>query len=211
MKITEIFESIQGEGRHAGLPMTFIRFAGCNLRCKYCDTGYAWEGGTENSLDDVTRLCLSKPWKHVQLTGGEPLLQPEIPELCQRLVENRKIVVLETNGTMDISSVPKHVIKIMDIKTPGSGYESKNDPLNIGRLDFKDDVKFVITSREDFDWACERSRALNLFSGGGVLFSAATPMVKPSDLAQWILQAGVPVRFNPQVHRHIWPDQPRGR
>jgi 7-carboxy-7-deazaguanine synthase len=202
MQVAEIFESIQGEGRHAGLPMTFVRFAGCNLDCTYCDTRYAREGGTQMSPGEILERCLAAPWRRVQLTGGEPMLQDELPALCRMLLDAGFEVVLETNGTIGLSPVPAAVVKVMDIKTPGSGHSGEEFLTNIPLLAAHDEVKFVIASRADFDWARDLTRKLDLPRTCDVVFSAAVPLVSPSDLARWILDAGLDVRLNPQVHRY---------
>ena len=211
MKIAEIFESIQGEGSRAGLPMMFVRFAGCNLRCSYCDTVYALENGAVMEPEAVLKRCLESPWKHTLLTGGEPLLQDAAFELAASLYKAGSTVVIETNGTIDISRLPEKAVKVMDIKTPGSGFESKNLYSNINMLGPADDVKFVLTSRDDFDWAVEMVKSKNLLERCGVLFSPAVPLVAPAILAAWILESGINIRFNPNVHRYIWPEQSRGR
>ncbi|MBI5527223.1 MAG: radical SAM protein [Deltaproteobacteria bacterium] len=211
MLVSEIYESIQGEGRHAGLPMTFVRFAGCNLDCEYCDSRHAREGGTAMTPDEIIAKCLAATWRRVQLTGGEPMLQDDLPELCRLLIETGFEVVLETNGTLDLSPIPPAVIKVVDIKTPGSGHTGDEYLANIPLLSENDELKFVVTSRDDFDWAGGLVRKLDLPKTCGVLFSAAVPLVAPPDLARWILDTGLDVRFNPQVHRHIWGDDVRGK
>jgi len=211
MTLSEIYRSIQGEGRHAGLPMTFVRFAGCNLNCTYCDSRHARSGGIPVTPAKILDACLASPWRRVQLTGGEPMLQPEVPALCTMLIDAKFAVILETNGTVDLRPIPAGVVKVMDIKTPGSGAVGEDYLQNIGLLRPDDDVKFVITSRTDFDWAAERTQALGLPAICTVLYSPAVPLVVPADLAAWILESGLDVRFNPHLHRYIWKDDLKGR
>lgn len=211
MTVAELFRSIQGEGRRAGLPMTFVRFSGCNLDCCYCDSRHARDAGRSMTPAEILQACLDSPWRRVQLTGGEPMLQPELPALCQMLLDAGLEVVLETNGTIDLSPIPPGVVKVMDIKTPGSGAEGDVYLKNVDLLAHGDEVKFVITSRADFDWAASRTLALDLPGICTVLYSPAVPHLRPADLAEWILASGLDVRFNPHLHRQIWPDDQRGR
>jgi 7-carboxy-7-deazaguanine synthase len=211
LKVVEIFESIQGEGRHAGLPMTFIRFAGCNLDCSYCDTRYAREGGADIPPDDLLADCLKRPWRTVELTGGEPTLQEGLPGLCADLLGAGFCVLLETNGSTPLDVIPRDAVKIMDIKTPGSGAGGSTLMRNLDLLGPEDEVKFVVTGRADFEWARDLTLSLNLTDRCGALFSPAAPALPPELLAEWILKARLNVRFNPNVHRHIWKDDLRGR
>ena len=211
MNTSEIFESIQGEGSSAGLPMTFVRFAGCNLRCSYCDSLYALEGGIEMSVNEVFKHCLAKPWRRVELTGGEPMLQDGIVSLCGLLLSSGFKVLIETNGSADLSSLPASVVKIVDIKTPGSGSGDSFLESNLDLLGSDDELKLVLTSREDYDWAKNFISDKNLMGKCEILFSPASPVLSPENLAEWILRDGLDVRFNPNVHRYIWKDNSRGR
>jgi len=193
------------------LPMTFVRFTGCNLHCVYCDSGYAREGGTARTPEEILKTCLAAPWRRVQLTGGEPALQPDLPALCRLLLEAGFEVTLETNGTVDLRPVPAGVVKIMDIKTPGSGLMTEEYMKNVDLLAPADEVKFVITSRDDFDWAAYKTLKLDIPGVCTVLFSPAVPLLAPANLAGWILEAGLDVRFNPHLHRYIWVDDLKGR
>jgi 7-carboxy-7-deazaguanine synthase len=191
--------------------MTFVRFAGCNLMCSYCDTVYAREGGYDATLAEILKHCLAKPWRRVELTGGEPTLQSDLPELCRDLLSAGFEVLIETNGTTPLAPLPSGVIKIMDIKTPGSGYSGGLPSKNVDLLGPGDEVKFVITSRADYEWARDAVLKLDLPGICGVLFSPASPGLKPAELAEWILRDGLDVRFNPHVHRYIWVGDLRGR
>ena len=211
MTVAELYRSIQGEGRHVGLPMTFVRFAGCNLDCCYCDSRHARDAGAPMTPAEILKACLAAPWRRVQLTGGEPALQPELPALCGMLLDAGFEVILETNGTVDLAPIPRGVVKVMDIKTPGSGAAGDGCLTNVDLLGPDDEVKFVLTSRADFDWAAGRTLALDLPGTCTVLFSPAVPLLSPADLAAWILESGLDVRFNPHLHRQIWIDDLRGR
>ncbi|MBN2325863.1 MAG: radical SAM protein [Candidatus Omnitrophica bacterium] len=212
MKISEIFRSIQGESTYAGLPCTFIRTAGCSLRCRYCDTEYALDqnAGEEMSLDSIVSAASNLGLDLVELTGGEPLERPETPELCRILLDKNATVLLETGGAHPIDSVPPDVIKILDVKTPSSRMESRNRWQNLPLLSPHDEIKFVIGSREDFDWSVQVCRDHNLFGRHAILFSPVFTGKPPLELAQWILAAGIPVRLQLQMHKYIWPPDARG-
>lgn len=221
MFITEIFKSIQGESSHAGLPCIFVRLTGCNLRCQWCDTAYAFHGGTKYSIEEILKrvgefsrgekvaennLCL------VEITGGEPLLQPETPELTRRLLDARYTVLIETSGERDISKLPREVVKIVDVKCPDSGESGKFNFENLKALEQKDEIKFVIASRRDYDFAREfivehglhqRVREI-LFSPVFADPAGAWPAMDARELAEWILADNLPVRVGLQLHKFIW-------
>jgi 7-carboxy-7-deazaguanine synthase len=208
--INEIYASIQGESTHVGRPCTFIRTAVCNQRCSYCDTAYAFTQGSPMHIDDVVKAALEKGPKLVEVTGGEPLLQPLFPELCRRLLDAGCEVLVETGGSHDISVVPEGVRVILDIKTPGSNEEHANDYGNLQRLRPGDEVKFVLTSRADYDWALELTRKELLAARAPVLFSPAWGLLEAQELAAWMLEDTAPARLNLQQHKHIWPPNKRG-
>ena len=208
--VSEIFHSIQGESTWAGLPCTFVRLAGCNLDCTYCDTRYARSGGEPMSLHQILERVNEWPGDLVEITGGEPLLQKECHDLCKALADQGKTVLLETNGSRDISVVDARVIRIMDIKTPGSGMADATRWENLDFLRPKDEIKFVLTSRDDFEWACDLVQSRSLTDKGQVLFSAAQPHISPSVLAAWILESGLQVRLQLQLHKVLWPNRDRG-
>ena len=221
MFITEIFKSIQGESSYAGLPCIFVRLTGCNLRCKWCDTAYAFHGGTKYSLDDILR-CVGefsggrenggRNVRLVEITGGEPLLQPETPELAQRLVDAGHTVLIETSGERDISELPREVVKIVDVKCPDSGESGKFNLENLEALDKKDEIKFVIASRRDYDFAREFMAEHRLSERvHEILFSpvfadpaGAWPAMDARELAEWILADNLPVRLGLQLHKFVW-------
>jgi 7-carboxy-7-deazaguanine synthase len=208
MKITEIFLSIQGESTRAGLPTVFVRCTGCNLACVYCDTGYARSGGTDMSVDAILGRVASFGIPRVTVTGGEPLLQADLPDLCGSLVTTGMDVQVETNGSLDTGCLPQGTRVILDVKTPGSGMHLHNLYANLDRLRPGDEVKFVITGREDFDWALDTVRRYGL-EHGTVLFSAAAGRLEPGVLADWLLAARrAGIRLQVQLHRWLWPPGP---
>ncbi len=204
LRICEIFTSIQGEGSHAGLPFFFIRLTGCNLRCSYCDTTFAYGGGFKLSVDELIDKWLESKIRFVLITGGEPLLQPPVYELMERLLSKGAKCLLETNGTILLSSVPKRVVKVVDWKTPGSGYGDSFLEENLRFIGSNDEIKFVITSYADYIWSSKivRSRALWLFTS--VIFSPGYKLVRPSRLAQWLLEDRLEARLQIQLHKVIW-------
>jgi len=210
VRVIETFVSIQGESTLAGRPCAFIRTAGCNLRCTYCDTAYSFEGGVERTVDDLAAWARETGVGLVEITGGEPLLQAEVPELAARLIDIGVDVMIETNGTCSLKEIPDSVVKVVDIKTPGSGHGAPPDPENLARLGPRDNIKFVLTSRGDYDWARTQLNAFRLPEICEVLFSPAEGRLSPGDLASWILEDRLPVRFQLQLHRIIWPDRDRG-
>jgi 7-carboxy-7-deazaguanine synthase len=210
MRITEIYASIQGETQYAGTPCTLVRTTGCDLRCSYCDTTYAFSGGREMSVDEVTleirRLGLSA----VALTGGEPMLQAEIVALAERLVREGFRVTLETSGAHPVAHLPPAVIRIVDIKTPGSGEVERNSWDVLHGLRPPDAIKFVVCHEADYLWSAEVVRSRSLSGRAELLFSPATGKLDPRDLAAWILRDRLPVRLNLQLHKYIWGAQTRG-
>ncbi|MDA8405593.1 MAG: radical SAM protein [Deltaproteobacteria bacterium] len=210
LTVCEIFKSIQGESSFAGLPFTIVRLTGCNLRCSYCDTQYAWTEGDQISVGDTALAVERLGMKHVLVTGGEPLLQPSALQLIERLLVEQRIVLVETNGSMDISVLPEKAISIMDIKCPGSGQSHMMDWNNLERLRRDDQVKFVLTDRRDYDWAVEICRKFLIGSCDEILMSAAFGMLSPRELAAWMLSDKLEVRLQLQLHKHIWPGELRG-
>jgi 7-carboxy-7-deazaguanine synthase len=212
VRITEIFLSIQGESSHAGRPCVFVRTTGCNLRCVWCDTEYSFHGGREMSLDEILEEVESVggACRLVELTGGEPLLQKEIGALAGRLLERGYEVLCETGGSLPVDRLPAEVVKIVDVKCPGSGEDEANDWTNLERLDpARDELKFVIADRADFEWAAETVRARDL-GRFRVHFSPAFGRQDPTSLAEWILADGVPARLNLQIHKFLWDPAARG-
>lgn len=210
LRVSEIFFSLQGESRSAGFPTVFVRLTGCPLRCSYCDTEYAFSGGEWMSLDAVVAEVERYGAHHVCVTGGEPLAQRQCPELLRRLADAGHEVSLETCGALDVSTVDPRIIKVMDLKTPGSGEAAKNRYENIDSLAAQDQVKIVICSRDDYDWAREVMQRFDLSQRCEVLFSPCFGALEPRQLAEWILQDRLPVRFQLQLHKILWGDQ-RGR
>ncbi len=208
--VSEIFHSIQGESTWAGMPCTFVRLAGCNLDCRYCDTQYARSGGQSMTIQEILGRLDRWHCNLVEITGGEPLLQDECHDFCRALADRGKTVLLETNGSRDISTVDPRVIRILDVKCPGSGMAHQNHWQNLDIVGPRDEVKFVITNRDDFDWACDLVTGHHLLDRCPVLFSAALPDLSPSVLADWILASGLPLRLQVQLHKILWPHEERG-
>lgn len=209
MRVTEIFRSIQGEGTRAGRPSVFIRFTGCDLRCRYCDTSYAFQGGQDLSRKEILSEIQRYPCRLVLLTGGEPMLQPEIHELTRDLLSSGYEVTIETHGQQPLDRLPPEAIRIADVKTPGSG-EVTLDFDYLERLQPHDEVKFVICSEEDFRWSVEVIRRRRLEGRLTILFSPATGLVDPKDLARWLLESGIEARLSLQLHQIIWGADVRG-
>jgi 7-carboxy-7-deazaguanine synthase len=209
LRITEIFHSLQGETSSTGLPTVFVRLTGCPLRCGYCDTAYAFEGGTKMMLSEIMRTVQDYGARHVTVTGGEPLAQPQCIDLLSQLCDAGYRVSLETSGAMPIADVDSRVVKIVDLKTPGSGEVRRNLYDNIPLLLPHDEVKFVICDRQDYDWCCMKIDDLRLAEQvAEVLFSPSQGELAPKQLAEWILQDGLNVRMQLQTHKYIWGDQP---
>jgi 7-carboxy-7-deazaguanine synthase len=224
MVITEIFKSIQGEGTRAGLPCVFVRLTGCNLRCTWCDTAYAFYGGTKHAVEEViekVRELAGEGSRHVSLveiTGGEPLLQPETPELAKRLLESGYTTMIETSGERFVGGLPREVIKIVDVKCPDSGEAETFDFANLEAIDSKDEIKFVISTRRDYEFAREFTREHELAERvREVLFSPVFPDpagkwagLETRELVEWILADGLPVRLGLQLHKFIWDPAMKG-
>ena len=211
LTVFEIYASIQGESTHTGLPCVFVRLAACDLRCAWCDTPYAFTGGRKMSIEEVIAAVDALKIKLVELTGGEPLLQAEAPALMERLIERGYTVLLETGGHIPIDAVPDEVVTIMDVKCPGSGEASKNCWPNIDQLSQRDEVKFVIADRADFDFASGIVSKYHLSDRvAAVLFSPVHGVLPPADLAKWMLETGVPARLQLQSHKYIWSPEARG-
>lgn len=225
--INELFYSLQGESTYAGLPCVFIRLRGCHLRCNYCDTEYAFHEGDKRAIDDVIQQCFEltggpEGCDLYEVTGGEPLLQRGVHPLMSRLCDLGKTMLVETSGACDIGLCDPRVIRIMDLKTPGSGEADRNDWSNIDKLNERDEVKFVLTTREDYDWMkdiLEKHRlpervsavlvsAVNEVTPG--LEIAGVPGLAVRELAEWILADRLPVRFQTQLHKLIWDPMARG-
>jgi 7-carboxy-7-deazaguanine synthase len=206
LRITEIFYSLQGETRTVGLPTVFIRLTGCPLRCGYCDTAYAFHGGVTMSLDAILDKVASYNPRYVTVTGGEPLAQKTCLELLSSLCDQSYEVSLETSGALDISLVDSRVIKVMDIKTPGSNEGDKNLWENLNYLNSQDQIKFVLCDRADYDWAKSMIAEQQLDKRCQILFSPSHGQLVNKDLAEWILQDNLPVRFQVQLHKYVWGD-----
>ena len=204
LKINEIFKSIQGESSYSGLPCIFIRLTGCNLRCGYCDTEYAFYDGKQMSVDEIMRAIAPYRIHLVEITGGEPLLQEEVYPLMEKLLEKDYKVLLETGGSLSVKKVPGSVVKIMDIKCPGSGEASKNNLDNLACLTSQDEVKFVILDRKDYEWSREFIQRHAVHEKNCVIFSPVYDRLSLKDLAEWVLQDGLPVRLQTQLHKVIW-------
>jgi len=202
--ITEIFRSLQGESTYAGLPCVFVRLTGCDLRCTYCDTTYAFTGGKRMSVAEILAEVNGFGTSLVEVTGGEPLLQPVVHDLMKRLANEGKTVLLETSGAHDISACDPRVVRIVDLKCPSSGEMARNRWENLDHLRSRDEIKFVIGTREDFDWAVDTTRKHGLTDKCPVLFSAVWETLSMQKLAEWIQASGLPVRLQPQLHKILW-------
>ncbi|MFC1884390.1 radical SAM protein [Thermodesulfobacteriota bacterium] len=212
LKINEIFYSIQGESTYAGRPCIFIRLAGCNLRCSYCDTSYAYKKGKQMGIEDIFDRIASYECPLVEITGGEPLIQEYTPVLIERLLEDGYEVLLETNGSKDISIVDVRCVRILDIKCPSSGMEEHNDLDNLTQLTANDELKFVVGSEEDYKFAKKTVDLFELVSDGTnpVNFSPVFGKMDPKRLAEWILNDHMNVRLHLQIQKIIWPPGKRG-
>ncbi len=211
LRVNEIFFSIQGESTRTGRPCAFIRLTGCNLRCTWCDTEYAFYEGRTMAVEDAAAQLLEYGSELVEVTGGEPLLQPGVYPLIGRLLDAGRTVLIETSGASDVSRLDQRVIKVLDLKCPGSGESARNLWSNLEHLTARDEVKFVIADRADYEWAREvvRERALAA-RVNAVLMSCAFGLLEPVRLAEWILADRLPVRMQLQMHKHIWPPDTRG-
>jgi 7-carboxy-7-deazaguanine synthase len=207
LRITEIFYSLQGEARSVGCPTVFIRLTGCPLRCGYCDTSYAFQGGEWYTPEDILAEARRYNTRHVTVTGGEPLAQKSCLNLLSRLCDAGYQVSLETSGALDVSTVDSRVIKVMDIKTPASGESDKNLDSNLQYLNSRDQVKFVLSDRQDYDWAVALLRQHALADKCEVLFSPVYGQLEARQLADWVLADQLPVRFQIQLHKLLWGDE----
>lgn len=205
-RITEIFYSLQGETRTVGLPTVFVRLTGCPLRCGYCDTEYAFYGGEKREVTDIVAEVASYQPRYVTVTGGEPLAQNSCRELLSTLCDLNVEVSLETSGAMDISNIDPRVVRVMDLKTPGSKEESKNRYSNLDLLTEKDQLKFVICDRDDYDWSVAKLAEYDLPQRCEILFSPVHGDLNPTDLADWIVKDNLPVRMQIQLHKYLWQD-----
>ncbi len=210
MRVTEIFHSIQGESTFAGRPCVFVRLTGCPLRCTWCDTEYAFFGGTEQSVDDILDTVRSYGCPLVEVTGGEPLAQSETPTLLRRLCEAGFTVLLETSGAVDTSLVAPAVHIILDVKCPGSGMTDRMHWPNLERLRPHDEAKFVLQDRRDYDWAKGILQQFHLATRCPVHFSPVFGTLDPRQLAEWLLEDRLPIRLQLQLHKHIWAPDMRG-
>ncbi len=208
LKITEIFYSLQGETNLVGLPTVFIRLTGCPLRCQYCDTAYAFHGGQTQTLDQILTQVASYEPRHITVTGGEPLAQPTCIDLLTALCDAGYIVSLETSGALSVEKVDSRVIKILDIKTPGSKESHRNDFNNMKYLLPTDQIKFVICDREDYEWSKDILQKHDLINRCEILFSSSYQQIDNQTLADWILLDRLKVRFQLQMHKYIWGDIP---
>lgn len=205
MFITSIFRSLQGESTYQGLPCTFIRLSGCNLRCSYCDTKYSYKEGNSFSVKEVINAISEYPLDLVEITGGEPLLQEkDVVSLCHALLAFKIKVFIETNGSIDISTLPAEVIKIMDVKCPGSGMHKKNLFSNFSKLNKGDQIKFVIKDRNDFDWSIQIVQKYKLLENAIVIFSTVAGELSLENMANWILETRLGIRMQIQLHKYIW-------
>ena len=211
LHINEIFYSIQGESTHAGRPCVFVRLTGCNLRCRWCDTEYAFYQGRKLTVAEVAAIVTGHQCQLVEITGGEPLLQEGIYPLCDALLKSQHTVMVETSGAVDVSRLDPRVIKIMDLKCPGSGECDRNLWSNLGHLSVRDEVKFVLADRTDYEWARATIRERKLDGRvNAILMSPVFAALEPAQLAKWILEDRIPVRLQIQIHKHIWPPDTRG-
>lgn len=205
LRITEIFHSLQGESRTVGIPTIFVRLTGCPMRCQYCDTAYAFEGGTSMTLQAILDHASSYQCKYVTVTGGEPLAQPNCLPLLQAFCDRGYKVSLETGGAMAIDNVDQRVSVVLDIKTPGSNEADKNRFENVSHLKLDDQIKFVICDRKDYDWSKAKLEQLDLASRvSEILFSPSFEQLPAAQLADWILHDSLPVRMQMQMHKQIW-------
>jgi len=211
LNVIEVYSSIQGESTWAGLPCTFIRLARCNLRCRWCDTTYSFGAGKKWAISDLIVDCHALDCKLVEITGGEPLVQKECVDLAQALIIEGYTVLVETSGSLPINVLPPETIKIMDLKCPDSDECEKNDWSNIDYLTKKDEVKFVLASRRDYEWARDVIKKYKLETlCAAVLMSPVFGEIESADIVHWILDDELPVRFQLQMHKFIWPPDQKG-
>ena len=208
LKIFEIFYSLQGESSRVGLPTIFIRLSGCPMRCHYCDTAYAFQGGSMMTIDEIIKTIKKYDTRYVTVTGGEPLAQKEVLSLLKVLADQNYEVSLETGGGLSIKEVDPRIKIILDIKTPESGEEKKNHWDNLNLIHSKDEIKFVLCSREDYDWAKKILHQYKLTEKCDVLFSPVYQKLNTTDLGNWILEDQLPVRMQIQLHKLLWGEKP---
>ncbi len=208
LRITEIFLSVQGESSTVGWPTVFVRTTGCPLRCQYCDTAYAFSGGERLTLAAITERVLAYGVRHVTVTGGEPLAQPNVLPLMTRLCDAGLAVSLETSGALDLAGVDARVMQVVDIKTPASGEVARNLWSNLAHLRPGDQLKFVICDRQDYEWSRERVAEMTLPAGVEVLFSPSFETQSARALAEWIIEDRLPVRMQVQLHKVLWGNEP---
>jgi 7-carboxy-7-deazaguanine synthase len=208
--VNEIFHSIQGESTHAGRPCVFVRLTGCNLRCVWCDTAYAFHEGSPMTVDAVLERVRGHDCRLVEITGGEPLLQPAALQLMERLLAEGYEVLLETGGSLSIAEVPEGVRRIVDVKCPDSGEADRNLWENLAHLRDGDELKFVLASRDDYVWARDQVKDRELAGRAPILFSPVHGSLDAAEMARWILEDGLPVRMQLQLHKLLWPAATRG-
>ena len=208
--VHELYRSLQGESTHAGLPCTFIRLTACHLRCNYCDTAHAFSRGETLELGEVVARALATGDRLIEVTGGEPLLQPEVFPLMTALADAGRLVLLETSGAVDIGPVDPRVVVILDVKTPGSGEVAANLESNLARLKPIDEVKYVVSDRADFDWSVAHARQHGLAGRVALLIGAVHGRLDPAELADWVLESGLPWRLQVQLHKILWGPETRG-
>ena len=204
IKINEIYLSVQGESTHTGLPCIFIRLTGCKLRCSWCDTAYAFQEGKNMSIDEILQKVENFGIHLVEITGGEPLMQDNVYTLMRRLIENGYKVMLETGGSISLERVPKDVIKIMDLKCPGSGEQEKNNLDNLKLLAPHDEVKFVILDKKDYEWSRDIIKRYKINETARILISPVFDKLELKEIVKWILKDRLPVRLQTQLHKIIW-------
>ena len=211
LKVNEIFYSIQGESSRAGCPTVFIRLSGCNLRCSYCDTKYAYEDGQEMEMSQILEAVKEFGCHLVEITGGEPLLQKETSAFISKLLDDSYTVMLETNGSLDIGEIDGRCIKIIDVKCPSSGEHEKNLFSNFEKMNKNDELKFVIETKEDYNYAKDQLLIYDIIiPPGNIHFSPVFEKLSSQTLSAWILEDNLNVRMTPQLHKFIWPDKDRG-
>jgi len=207
VSINEIFYSIQGEAKNTGKPTVFIRTAGCPFRCSYCDTDYAFTEGKQKKISEVIKYVKKFDTKYITVTGGEPLAQKNIKNLLELLISNSYDISLETSGLIDISNVPEDIEIVMDIKTPSSNEESKNIKKNLSIIKKTDVLKFVIGDKNDYEWSKEVLSENNLINFNNIYFSPVHDLLKPKDIAKWILDDNLKVTLQLQIHKYIWGNE----
>jgi len=209
--VSELYVSLQGESSHQGMLCTFVRLTGCHLRCTWCDSEFSFHGGTRMTVDEVVAKVKALGAPMVEVTGGEPLLQPGVYPLMEKLLAAGLKVLLETSGAIDVREVPKQVHKIVDLKTPSSKEHDRNDEKNFASMNENDELKFVIGSREDYDWSVAQIQKHRLDQRPfGLLFSTVFGSLEPRQLAEWVIEDKLPVRFQLQQHKYLWDPKARG-